>query len=196
MGLALLESVGRASSQIVLRKLAVKKVHFTITTLFTVYTGMPLSLLISAILIGTGYSKLFENIVRYSDEFLEQFVLLLVVAVIGTINQIIFNLALKSEDVFKVSVVKTADLFFIILLQSIFLNIHISWLNLFGVSMIFSSTFFILCFKYFDERYLESLEKREHKRENIEAIYAKDMSESDDPGSKCDLIKKIIFFKF
>lgn len=170
----------------ILRKLCVKKVHYTITTLCTTFTGIPFSLVLSAVLICTGYSKIIQNMQNQSHELLQQFLLLVITGLVGSMNQIVFNLALKNEVVSKVSLVKTSELFFILVLQSIFLDIHINTLNMIGVFMIFSSTMFILVFKYFDERYMVLMQVNDSEKGKV------DNSIRD----RRDLIKKILFFKF
>lgn len=146
----------------------------------------------------TGYSQLFVNFRTRPDELLEQTVLLCIVAAVGTCNQIIFNLALKYDDVFKISVVKTADLFFVILLQTIFLDININWLNLIGVLMIFTSTMIILMFKYCEERYLESVENADQPlAKEIEAkMNEAELNGQAEIQSSRISFQKIIFFKF
>lgn len=191
--LAILESLGRSSSQVVLKKLAVKKVHYAITNIYTVFTGLPYAIILSLILILTGYSHLFENFQTRSEELLEQTVLLCIVAAVGTCNQIIFNLALKYDDVFKISVIKTADLFFVIILQTIFLDITINWLNLIGVLMIFTSTIIIFTFKYYEEQYLDEIENSNKASEK--EVEAEENNNVEVQDSKFNF-RKIIFFKF
>lgn len=183
--LVIFESIGRSLSQVILRKLCVKKVHYTITTLCTTFTGIPFSLALSAILIATGYSKIVQNVQTKSHELTQQFILLVITGLIGSMNQIVINLALKNEVVSKVSLVKTSELFFILILQSIFLDVHINTLNMIGVFMIFSSTIFILVFKYFDEKYMID----EHEK-------SKEALSGNNDEHRMDFIKQIVFFKF
>ena len=183
--MVIFESIGRSLSQVILRKLCVKKVHYTITTLCTTFTGIPFSLALSAILIATGYSKIVQNVQTKSHELTQQFILLVITGLIGSMNQIVINLALKNEVVSKVSLVKTSELFFILILQSIFLDVHINTLNMIGVFMIFSSTIFILVFKYFDEKYMID----EHEK-------SKEALSGNNDEHRMDFIKQIVFFKF
>ncbi len=186
------DAISRSSSQVVLKKLVVKKVHYSVPTMYTTFTGLPFAIVLSAILIGSGYSRIFENYQKRFEELQQQTVLVLIVGCVGTLNQLILNLALKYDDVLKISLVKSADLFFVLMLQSIFLGIHINALNLMGLMMIFFSTITILVFKYLNERLMnETVEESnevEHKKETREEAKVKKTNRS--------AILRVVFFKF
>jgi len=138
---------------------------------YTSFTGLPIAIILSAILILSGYSKIFENYQNRFDELKVQTVMVLIIGFVGTLNQLTMNLALKYDDVLKISLVKSADLFFVLLSQTIFLDIRINTLNLVGVMIIFISTTLILTFKYLDERVVnapvkQSSELGERSEEN------------------------------
>lgn len=163
--------------------------------MYTTFTGLPFCIVLSIILIGSGYSKLLDNMQNRSQEMLEQAVWLLLVGCVGTLNQITFNLALKNDDIFKISLVKTADLFFVLLLQTVFLGINVNTLNLVGVAMIFSSTLFILCFKFVDEMYQEKLEKASN--ESTRSAVSTDGEDGRlNSTSKPSMFFRVLFFKF
>jgi len=160
--------------------------------MYTTFTGLPFAIVLSAILIGSGYSRILENYQKRFEELQQQTVLVLIVGCVGTLNQLILNLALKYDDVLKISLVKSADLFFVLMLQSIFLGIHINALNLIGLMMIFFSTITILVFKYLNERLMnETVEESnevEHKKETREEAKVKKTNRS--------AILRVVFFKF
>ena len=183
--LVMIESLCRSSSQVVLRKLCVKKVHFSIPTIFTTFIGFPVALTISATLILTGYSKLVENIEHVPRQLFWHLFYVCIVGVIGSFNQIVFNLALKYEDAFKISLVKTADLFIVLIMQYFLLDININYLNLIGISLIVSSTLFILAYKHFDDLYWARNEDQIDNK--LKGNYQ---------DSKENLLKKILFYKF
>lgn len=87
-----------SGSQIVLKKLCNKKVHFSINNIYTSYIGLPLSLILSCILVYTGNSNLIYNI-RYNwVDFKWHLFYSFCVSILGVGNMIIVNFAMSLEE--------------------------------------------------------------------------------------------------
>ena len=119
---------------------------------------------------------------KYADLKLHLFYSILV-GMIASCNQIIFNLSLQYEDASKISIIKTTELFFIFLMQYFFLNIKTDYLNMIGAFLILTSTLIIILYKIFDQ--IED-EKRKFRTKN----------QQDSQSKIIKLIKNILFFKF
>jgi drug/metabolite transporter (DMT)-like permease len=105
----------------------------------------------------------------------------LLVGMIASCNQIIFNLSLQYEDASKISIIKTTELFFIFLMQYLFLNIKTDYLNMIGAFLILTSTLIIILYKIFDQIESEKRKLNLKTKKEIQSIR---------------LLKKILFFKF
>lgn len=103
-----------------------------------------------------------------------------IISCFGVLNQTFLVLSLKYEDAFKISMIKTVDLFFIFILQYFLLNIETNMNNLIGVLLIALSTFIVFGFKYFNDLYTAE----------------KNVQINQTGKNKTNLFKRIIFIKF
>ena len=179
-----------SGSQIVLKKLCNKKVHFSINNIYTSYIGLPLSLILSCILVYTGNSNLIYNI-RYNwVDFKWHLFYSFCVSILGVGNMIIVNFAMSLEEASKLAIIKTTDLFFIFGLQYLFLNIQSDYLNVLGAILILLSSFLIMIYRLLDQsNSMKILKKKqelkignENRKSFLKVFY--------------NNLKKILFFKF
>lgn len=147
---------------ILLRKLAVKKAHYAVVTLYTSVMGLPIALLLSYILMYTGASNLVYNYNHKFNELIWHILFSVIAGIISALNQIISNLSFKYIEASKISLIRASDLFFVYLFQYIFLNVESKILTTIGAVLILSSTLFILIFEILDEKHSKNLDK--HKQ--------------------------------
>jgi uncharacterized membrane protein len=74
-------------------------------------------------------------------------------ALTGVLQQVLMNLALDYEEASKVMIIRSTDLFFAFLLQSIFLHIYSDWMSVSGALMIFVATMLVMMFKMADKKW-------------------------------------------
>lgn len=185
---AILDSFLWSGSQILLKKLCNKNVHYSINTIYTSYIGLPLSLALSCILVYNGNSNLIYNI-RYNwANFKWHLFYSICVSILGVINMIIVNFAMSLEEASKLSIIKTTDLFFVFGLQYVFLKIQSDYLNVIGAILILLSSFLIMIYRLLDQNNSKKILKKKQelkkaKRKNFFKIFYQNL-------------KKILFYKF
>ena len=187
--IAIFDAFSLGSVQVLIKKLCIKKVHYSISTIYTSYIGLPVCVALSFVLIYTGNSKLVYNWSHNWNELKWHLFYSISVSILGSFNQIILNLSIQYEDASKVSIIKTCDLFFIFIFQYFLLNIKSDILNIVGAVLILLSTFLILTYRLVDRKHNKNLIACNHKLE---------FSKSSN-SAKLKFIyylKKFIFLKF
>jgi drug/metabolite transporter (DMT)-like permease len=157
-----------SGSQIIVKKLCNKKVHFSINAVYTSYIGLPLSLILSCILVYTGHSNLIYIIRNDWLNFKWNLFYCLCVSTLGVGNMIIINFAMELEEASKIAIIKTTDLFFIFALQYFFLNIQSDYLNVIGAFLILLSVLLLFIYRLLDQSNTKkiSLEKHDCIKDN------------------------------
>jgi drug/metabolite transporter (DMT)-like permease len=179
---------------IILKKLSTKKVHYSLNILFTSILGLPVSLLLSLVLILTSQSKLLYNIEHKSDELLIHLLYAILSSVVGVIAQILFNLSLQYEDASKVSIIKTSEIFFAFLLQYALLNIKSNMFKIVGGVLIFVSSAAILTYNIFENKH----SKRKKTRKNLLLLSTENATTEHNTSRnrKFSFCTRLLFFKF
>ena len=179
-----------------IKKLCIKKVHYSVTIIYASFYGVPISLFISLILYATGVSyRSVENV----NELLLHILYSVISGLFGLIAQICLNLALKYEEASKIAIIKTTDLIFTFLFQSYLVNIKKDFLNSLGAYLILLGTFLIFAFKFIEKRFNYSEKTKSTHLPGQNELNAKqiDESSSSKKETSCsDLVKMFIFFKF
>jgi drug/metabolite transporter (DMT)-like permease len=91
--------------QIVMKKLCIKKCHYTVLTLYAVYYGAPISLAISLIFIFIGKSH--QNTSNELNTLYLHIFYSICVGLLGVCGQISINLAFSIEDATKIAIIRT-----------------------------------------------------------------------------------------
>ena len=147
---ALVGALGSAAIHVIIKKLCKNKVHYSVSTIYGSYLGLPASFILSLALILTGSShKNFHCEAQYLGIDILFGCLGGLCAVFG---HVLLNLSLQHEDATKVSIVRTADVVFSFVLQFMILNIQEDWISIIGAVMIVMSTFTILLYKIIEEK--------------------------------------------
>ena len=179
-------------SQILIKKLCIKKVHFSISSIYTSYIGLPICLILSLFFIYTKNSSLMYNIEFNWANFKWHLFYAILVGLIGSLNQIILNLSLQYEEASKISIIKTSDLFFVFLMQYLFLGIKSDCLNVIGALLIIFSSFLIMIYRLIDENNSRKLFYKNASLKQDSLVKSKKRS-----SKKCQrFFKSLFFFKF
>jgi drug/metabolite transporter (DMT)-like permease len=197
--------------QILLKKLANKNVHFTVTTLYTSYFGIPLTLIVSVVLISFGYADNPLDIDHKSTGLTAQILFMIAGALFGLMSQSSMNAAFAYEDAIKISILKTTELPFTFLGQYFLLGISPNSINTIGAALIIIASLILMIFKFFDTKQIKKkAEKRERKllennnQQQQDKTFINEMEYTETEikieQNKKRVIKKvatrIIFFKF
>ena len=91
--------------QIIMKKLCIKKCHYTVLTLYAVYYGAPISLAISIVFILIGKSH--ENTLNELNTLFLHIFYSICVGLLGVCGQISMNLAFSMEDATKIAIIRT-----------------------------------------------------------------------------------------
>jgi drug/metabolite transporter (DMT)-like permease len=201
--LVLVSATGSAFSSIIMKKMTNKSVHFSVTLLYVSYSGVPLSLLISLVLIATG-SRNTQTDLNALESFssLQQIVYSLIASSLGIASQCLYNISLNYEDATRASIYKSTDLFFIFIFQYALLDITPDVLKTFGALLIFLSSLIVMIFKILDAKHSTTLTRIEKKdkyyyQEPTEQQQQEENVENENrKEEEISLIKRVIFYKF
>ena len=151
--------------------MANQKVHYTVTTIYVSYFGMPFTSAACILLLATGLEKKDTTIPLVQLIF--QIVYLLIAGTTGTLAQVgwnwknsfffgikfkiflskvFFNISLKHEDASKIAIIRSADFFFTYLFQYLWLDVTQNFYNGLGCCLIVLGTLIILIFKILDKQ--------------------------------------------
>ena len=145
-----------------LKKLCKAKVHWAVTTIYVCWFGVPVALVVSGILMLLGHSH--QNFSQERDDLPMDLFYSVCSSLFSICGQVTLNIALKYEDATKISLTKTTDVLFSIVLQYILLGIKIDSLGMLGALSILAGTFCVLSFKILENRYESYLYKQELKQ--------------------------------
>ena len=184
---ALLSALGTSCQYFIIKKLTNKKVHWACSVIYGCWTGIPMSMCISAILVH--YESYHKSFVDIEIKVLPMDLLISFIAgCISLFSQVVLNIAFKYEESTRIAIAKTSDVLFSCILQYFLLNIIIDLYGLLGSCLVLLGTILILVFKLVENKYKnfefkKSLAlKEEHKK-----VANKEKS--------LNFIVKIIFFK-
>ena len=153
LGFAMLAAFLVASSTILIKKLNNSKVHFAVNIIYPAYLGMPITLVISLAIyfLGVGGERPAE---LYEDSWtlLWQCVAVIGSAMASFLTQLVLIIGLKYEDPAKFSIIRTTDVLFSFVLQTLVLGIYANYLSILGALLIFLATLFVILFKIMDQR--------------------------------------------
>ena len=130
---------------ITIKKLCIRNVHWSVSTIYCSYVGLPFCLATSALIYFYGVT---HGNVHYDMSTLGQHILLSCFSSIFAIaGQIFLNMSYNYEDASKVAIAKTSEVFFSYFLQMIILHIQVDLLSITGSILIVCGTVIVLVFK-------------------------------------------------
>lgn len=151
ISMALGNAISLSMVQVVIRKLCIHNVHFSVTTLYLTIVGLIASVFLSVVMAATNLSLFMQSNIRY-NHLLIQIGYSVLAGVCGTLGIVFMNYALKYEDASKVAMLRTFSVFFSFVLQYLFLDVSVDILGILGALFIVCGIFIILFLKIFDEQ--------------------------------------------
>ena len=149
--LVILSAVLMGTTQVIIKKLCIIKVHYSIVSFYPAALGLPTGLIVSLVLFLTNVSH--DAAHPIDTEKLPYHILYSFIAgTAGTVALIFLNMALDHEDASRIAIVKTTDVMFTFLFQYLILHIKIDALGIIGAVFILTSTFSIIIFKLVDKK--------------------------------------------
>lgn len=155
--LVVLSALSLGITHVIIKKLCIVKVHYSVVSFYPALIGIPTSLVISLILFlseGTHQNLKAELTRLPMDIFFS-----IVAALLGSVALIWLNMALDLEDANRFAIIKTTDVLFSFLLQFLILNIKIDLLGVIGALFILTSTYGIYLVKLVEEKNTNSIKK-------------------------------------
>lgn len=146
------------SIQIIIKKLCNNNVHWSVSTIYAAYYGLPITAGISFTLYMLGYSH--KNLHNELDLLPVNLAFSILSAVFGVTGSVFLNIAFQYEDATKVAIAKTSDVIISFILQLIILGIKIDLLSVIGSLAIVFGTFVVLGFKLIENKYEKSVSKK------------------------------------
>jgi len=134
--LSLLSAFFSSVSHIAIKKLCQVKTHFAIISIYPVFFGLPISMLMSFFLLGYSGFQIDIELIHLFYSILSGF--------IATVGLIFLNKALKHEETVKISVIRTSGVLFSFFFQYLILGYGTDFLGLLGAGLIVFGTLSIL----------------------------------------------------
>ncbi len=193
---ALVCATSTSNVYLILKKLTNAKVHWATSIIYVCWAGLPLSIIISILLVYQGsYHKNFD---LERDDFPMDIYYSMLSASFSLGGQILLTLAFFYEDATKLAVLRTTDVFFACLLQYFMLGVVIDYLTIIGSCSILLATFTILSFKIMQDRYddykVSQQAKNDTGNSNLKAEKdTNENGENSETNTSCCL--DLIFFK-
>lgn len=166
---------------LVLKKLNNCKVHWATSTIYVCWLGIPMSLIISVILIELKLAH--KNFEKEANDLFMDLCYSILSAFFSILGQVLMNICLKYADATQVSIIFTIGVFVTIILQYFILGILIDLYSGLGALFILFGTSFILIFQIFENKYDKKCKLLDEKE-----------SEQPKKAKKCSLLS-VIFFK-
>lgn len=152
---------------VILKQLSNKKVHFSIATIYASYFGLPVSFIISLIMLITGTTQRDQELLKDIPSFTLQIFFSLMSGVSGVLSQIAKVTSYKHEDASKISIIRSTDLFFTYIFQYFFLNISTNIYSGIGALLIIFGTVLILVYKMVETNITKSNDKKSNLLKRI-----------------------------
>jgi drug/metabolite transporter (DMT)-like permease len=174
--IVLIGAGGSGFVQVLLKKLSNEKVHFSVVLFYLSIFGIPISLVLSIILIATGLRKgaLTEIKALSRNQLLEQISYALIASALGLISQCLYNISFNYEDASKASIFKLTELFFIFIFQYIILSIAPDVFSTTGAILIVFGSLIVLIFKLIEtnhakkrEMIAKKFQEQQHKNDAV-----------------------------
>jgi len=154
--MAIFGALSSAFGHIFLKRLTNRRIDTSVILLYVAYFGIPISFLISLGLYLMGYEKIpkWSNTIAYSRTHLYwQIFYLVLSAVLGLIQTVLFNLSSYYEETSKMALIRSTDLLWTFLFQWLILNIVPSSMHTTGALLIFAGAMLIMVFKIIEVNY-------------------------------------------
>lgn len=156
LGLAILAATLIALAMIILKKLHNSKVHYSVNMIYPPLVGIPISLVISLLSFYFGFEKRNTELCKDTVTILWQVGYLAISAITNLLTQLFFNIAVKYEDVSKLSIIRISDLLFTLILQALILNIYADLFSIMGAMLIFTACVLVILYKIVERKYTKN----------------------------------------
>lgn len=179
MGVALVltSATSQSIAQVMIRKLSLAKIHFSLMVAYPAYIGLPASILVSVLLRlyrmslpshsnkNTSFSNSSSSFCSFlSDVQAEHWLMAFGSGLCGCVGVICLNKALQYEDPTKVGMIKMSGVFFSFLFQYVFLDVGVDLLAVLGAVCVLSGVGLVMTIKLY-ERKLNSKRKQKGSSE-------------------------------
>lgn len=132
IGLTFLGAIAASCVFLVLKKLSISRVHWASNTIFVCWFGLPLSTVISLVLIRLGYAH--TSLADERNDLPMDVFYSVLSSMLSLIGQVLLNIALRYEDATRIAITRTTDVLFSCLLQYFLLDILIDLVrNVFSI---------------------------------------------------------------
>ena len=172
---------------IVLRQLALKKIHYSVVSIFTSYFGLPVSLIGALVMQITDSQAKSRELLNNSQLLVSQLSYGLLMATVATVATVLINLSLQYEEASKIAIMRPLDVFFTFLLQRVFLGITSNLASILGAILIVCGSLFCVGYKILDKKVTKD-------EENRKSMKVSDTGQQE--TNETSLLKRILFYKF
>ena len=143
---------------VLLKRLANDNIHYSVVTIYASYFGLPVSLLISGLMIVTGLEQKDPTVLADKEAVTSQIAYSILASLIGVLQQVFLNISLKHEEASKIAIIRSTDFFFTFLFQYLWLNIETNIYNGLGCVFIITGSILILVYKILEKKYSQQIE--------------------------------------
>lgn len=169
VGCGLGSAICWSATIILIRKLNKSSVHYAVSSIYSSFFAIPVTLAASATAIlinSSGRTESWKNVLSQEGTSIEwQVTYMLIGAVCGIFQIVLFNQALVYQETPQIAMIQPTDLVFGFVLQYVFLGINPDWRGYLGASLIVAGVFAIIIFNYV--KYLAKKKKKKQRESRI-----------------------------
>ena len=162
---------------ILVKKLTVAKVHYSLSMLYACYIGLPLSIAISIGMYFANWRNVNPEVYDTNEKFYWQIFYMFCSALFGCLFQALSVVSNRYETASKLAIVSTTNLFWSFMLQYVVLDIETNLFSAIGALLIIFSVIMSILVKIGDEQNLKTNSLKENE-------------------TKFNILKKCLLFKF
>jgi drug/metabolite transporter (DMT)-like permease len=151
IGFTILSAFLTSSTHLLIKKLNKSKVHWAVNTASVSWFGLPLSIVLSIVLVKLQYGHV--NFEQEKKDLPMDLFYSIIASMLSNLGQVLLNMALQHEEAIKIAITRTVDVFFAFAIQFLLLGIIPDYLSVTGAMLIITGTFFILIFKILEFKY-------------------------------------------
>jgi drug/metabolite transporter (DMT)-like permease len=154
LGITLLYCCMSSIVHIVFKKLSNKNIHYSITTLYATYFGLPVCAMASGLFVVFGKPRAFDLLLFINIAYA------IASGLLSASAQMLFTVAFAYEDAAKLGILRTSDVFFSFLFQYFILNITVDYFNVAGSIACVSSVLIIFLVNMLQDAYQQQQQQQ------------------------------------
>ena len=153
------------------KKLANMKLHYSLVLFYPSLIGLPCGIILTAVLFATN--KAHQNFKDESHLLAIHITYSFISAISSVVSNIFLNLAIKTGDATKISILRTTSVLFSIFIELLLLGIKIHTLDAIGTILIMTAILGIIIYQYIEKKLNIASDTLKNKNKFLACLFRK-----------------------